>query len=160
MQTLVDPSLEALQQLSPAQLQARYVELFGEPCRTGNKAWLIKRLAWRLQCLAEGDLSQRARRRAAELACDADLRLMPPRQTSTREPASGPRSRDPRLPLPGSLLTRRYKGRNVQVRVLLHGFAYDGNVYPSLTAVAHAITGSHCNGYQFFQLSPTGGSDA
>ena len=51
-------------------------------------------------------------------------------------------------------------GRNVQVRVLLHGFAYDGNVYPSLSAVAHAITGSHCNGYQFFRLSPTGGADA
>jgi hypothetical protein len=36
-------------------------------------------LAWRLQALAEGDLSERTRRRAAELAQDADLRLTPPR---------------------------------------------------------------------------------
>src|SRR5262249_32672437 len=47
--------------------------------RTGNKAWLVKRLAWRLQALTEGDLSARARRRAADLAQDADLRLSPPR---------------------------------------------------------------------------------
>jgi hypothetical protein len=39
-----------------------------------NRTWLIKRLAWRLQALAEGDLSQRA----AELANDAALRLNPP----------------------------------------------------------------------------------
>src|SRR5262249_46091459 len=39
----------------------RYAELFGEPTRARNKAWLFKRLAWRLQALAEGDLSKRAR---------------------------------------------------------------------------------------------------
>jgi hypothetical protein len=39
--------------------------------------WLVKRIAWRMQALAEGDLSERARRRAAELANDADLRLSP-----------------------------------------------------------------------------------
>jgi hypothetical protein len=44
-----------------------------------NKSWLIKRIAWRLQALAEGDLSERARQRAKELANDADLRLSPPK---------------------------------------------------------------------------------
>jgi len=52
----------------------------GEPTGVTNKGWLCKRLAWRLQALAEGDLSERARRRASELACDADLRLLPPRR--------------------------------------------------------------------------------
>jgi hypothetical protein len=33
----------------------------------------------RMQALAEGDLSERARQRAAELAQDADLRLSPPK---------------------------------------------------------------------------------
>jgi hypothetical protein len=51
---------------------------------------------------------------------------MPPRQPGTRDPANRSLARDPRLPLPGSLLTRRYKGRNVQVRILLHGSAYEG----------------------------------
>jgi hypothetical protein len=52
--------------------------VFGEATRAGNKSWLIKRIAWRLQALAEGDLSERARQRAKELANDADLRLSPP----------------------------------------------------------------------------------
>src|SRR5262249_48272472 len=66
--------LAALRRLTPQELRARYAELFGERPSTQNKGWLRKRLAWRLQALAEGDLSQRARQRAAELANDADLR--------------------------------------------------------------------------------------
>jgi hypothetical protein len=36
--------------------------------------------------------------------------------------------------------------------VLADGFEYAGQVYASLSAVAKAITGSHCNGYLFFRL--------
>jgi hypothetical protein len=71
--------LATLEQLTVAGLRARYAELFGEETRVGNKLWLIRRIAWRLQALAEGDLSQRARQRAAELARDTDVRLSPPR---------------------------------------------------------------------------------
>ena len=39
----------------------------------------------------------------------------------------------------------------MQVQVLTEGFAYGGRVYASLSAVAKAITGSHCNGYLFFR---------
>jgi hypothetical protein len=64
---------------------------------------------------------------------------------------------DKRLPPPGSTLARRYKGRMVQVRVLSNGFEYEGSTYPSLSAVAKAITGSHCNGFLFFRLARQGG---
>ena len=60
---------------------------------------------------------------------------------------------DDRLPLPGTILTREYKGGVVQVQVLQSGFEYQGEVYKSLSAVAKAITGSHCNGYAFFRLA-------
>jgi len=43
-------------------------------------------------------------------------------------------------------------GLSLQVEVLEHGFACAGQVYPTLSAVAKAITGSHCNGYVFFRL--------
>ena len=49
--------------------------MFGESTKTGNRTHLIKRIAWRLQALAEGDLSERARRLALEIANDADLQL-------------------------------------------------------------------------------------
>ena len=155
--------LVALQRLRAADLRARYAELFGEATRTGNRAWLLKRIAWRLQALAEGDLSQRARQRAAELANDADLRLLPPRSTTpTTAPAQGTPSRpspcphDRRLPPLGTILRRPYKGLLLQVQVRADGFAFDGHVYPSLSAVAKAITGSHCNGFLFFRLIPKG----
>jgi hypothetical protein len=60
---------------------------------------------------------------------------------------------DPRVPPPGTILTRPYKGQRVQVQVLTDGFAYAGRVFPSLSAVAKAVTGSHCNGFLFFRNS-------
>ena len=52
--------------------------MFGETTNTKNRVWLFRRIAWRLQALAEGDLSERAQGRAAELACDPDIRMSPP----------------------------------------------------------------------------------
>jgi len=145
----------ALERLTIGQLRQRFAELFGEATPASNRTWLIKRIAWRLQALAEGDLSERARRRAAELARDADLRLNPPRSQTTTvtppEPVSVPAPIDPRLPPPGTILTRPYKGQQLHVQVLTEGFAFAGNVYASLSAVAKAITGSHTNGYHFFR---------
>ncbi|HEV3261068.1 MAG TPA: DUF2924 domain-containing protein [Gemmataceae bacterium] len=155
--------LAALQRQTVAALRERYAELFGEPTRAGNRAWLIKRIAWRLQALAEGDLSQRARERALELARDADLRLCAPRAThpvvaaaNALPKAPSSRTHDPRLPPPGSLLRRPYKGMILQVQVQEDTFVFDGQRYPSLSAVAKAITGSHCNGFLFFRLIPKG----
>ena len=148
-----DPQLAALQQLPGAALRARYLELFGEPPRSANKAWLVKRIGWRLQALAEGDLSERARQRAAELANDADLRLCRPRPLKDQAAASlNVKVPDSRLPPAGNLLIRVYKSKTLQVRVLLQGFEYEGACYPTLSAVARAITGQHCNGFQFFRL--------
>ena len=157
----VASEIAALGRLSVRELRTRFAAVFGETTQAHNKLWLVKRLAWRLQALAEGDLSQRARQRAAELVLDADLRLSPPRPdpAPADTPAQEPTLRlpaDERLPRPGSILTRRYKGRTLQVEVLEHGFAYAGQVYRSLSAVAQAVTGSHCSGYLFFHLTAKG----
>src|SRR5262245_16442553 len=74
----VGKEVTALQRMTVKELRAKYAEVFGEGTPAHNKAWLVKRIAWRIQALTEGDLSERARRRAAELACDADLRMNPP----------------------------------------------------------------------------------
>jgi hypothetical protein len=145
-----------LERLSVGQLRQRFAELFGETTHASNRTWLVKRILWRLQALAEGDLSERARRRAAELARDADLRLNPPQSkanttTPPPQPASISAPLDQRLPPPGTILTRPYKGQLMQVQVLTDGFAYAGRIFPSLSAVAKAITGSHTNGYHFFR---------
>ncbi len=50
-----------MRQLTVGQLQARFMDLFGEPSRSRHKEHLVRRIAWRLQALREGDLTERAR---------------------------------------------------------------------------------------------------
>ena len=54
--TNIPERLAAIRAVSPAQLREQYRELFGEESRSGNRQWLLRRCAWRLQALAEGDL--------------------------------------------------------------------------------------------------------
>ena len=153
----IDMELAALRRMTPGGLRGKYLEVFGEPSRSGNKDYLFKRIAWRLQSLAEGTLSERARRRAAELARDTDLRMTVPRPPKTSPDATtvvAPlAARGPRPLMPGTVLTRAYRGRNVIVTVLAKGFEYDGQVYRSLTAVAEAVTGTHWSGNLFFRIN-------
>ena len=158
----------ALQRLTVPQLRQRYAEVYGETTNANNRPWLVKRIVWRLQALAEGDLSERARQRAAELANDADLRLNPPRTPAAAEAAPLPPPEpvtlrfqsDDRLPPAGTVLTRPYKGRVLQVLIRADGFEFEGEVYPSLSAVAKVVTGSHCNGFLFFKGSLNNGGKA
>jgi Protein of unknown function (DUF2924) len=153
--------LAALARMPVAQLRLEYARVFGEATPGHNRVWLVRRIAWRLQALAEGDLSERARRRAAELAHDADLRSTPPaaaraaRPPTTNGATTRPkrcRADDGRLP-PGTVLTRVYKGAVLEVQVLAQGFAFQGTVYRSLSAVAKAVTHSHCSGRAFFRVA-------
>src|SRR5262245_52885349 len=56
--------IAALPRLRVSELRAKFAVVCGEPTPSHNKVWLVKRIAWRLQAQAEGDLSQRARQRA------------------------------------------------------------------------------------------------
>ena len=114
----------------------------------------IRRVAWRLQALAEGDLTERARERALMLAADADLRLRAPRQFWRElDDKAKQQARDPRLPPAGTTLTREYQGRAVSVKILQNGFEYDGRIYDSLSSIASAATGTRWNGFAFFGLN-------
>jgi hypothetical protein len=150
--------IATLPRLRVSALRARFAAAFGEPTHSHNKVWLVKRIAWRLQALAEGGLPERAHRRAAELVQEADLRLSaPPAAAAPSEPAGPLRwPSDERLPRSGTILARRYKGRTLQVHVLDHGFRFEDQVYRSLSAVAKAVTGSHCSGHFFFRLTEKG----
>lgn len=157
----VDKELAALQNMTPKELREKYAEVFGEPSRSGNKQWLVKRIIWRMQANEEGGLSERALRRAMELANDADLRLKAPlpSRAAGAQVVTKPAvfSGNGRVPLPGTTLTRQYKGRLLEVLVREKGFDFEGETYRSLSAVAKKITGTHTNGYLFFKLGEYGG---
>lgn len=152
----ITKELAELQRLGMNDLRARYARVFGEPSRSGNRAFLTKRILWRLQSQAQGTLSERALRRARELADESYLRTtIPPTPKPLRVAdqeivydAPAPAG----VPTPGSTLVREYKGRTIRVTVLRDGFEWAGDVYKSLTAVAKAVTGSHWNGHLFFGI--------
>jgi Protein of unknown function (DUF2924) len=152
--------VEKLRRASLAELRAKYGEVFQEEPRSRNREHLFRRIAWRLQALAEGDLCERARRRAQEIAHDADLRMIAPPEflllggEPIKTVSSGRKQGRPdrRLPLPGTLLQRYWRGRNIVVEVLASGFRYQGRHYSSLSAIAVEITGTRWNGLAFFGL--------
>jgi hypothetical protein len=145
--------IESLRKLKTGELRTRYGDVFGEASASFNREHLFRRIAWRLQAEAEGDLSERARRRATELANDSDLRLRAP-QNFRREMERNRDApdRDPRLPPVGTELERVYHGQILRVTVLANGFELHGKNYASLSAIAHRATGTRWNGFHFFGL--------
>jgi hypothetical protein len=153
--------IEDLRRMTVGQLRRKHLELFGEEIRSNHKEFLFKRIAWRMQAMAEGGLSERARRRAVELANDADLRIRAPKNTFVdptgchgNATASLDPAADPRLPMVGEIISREYKGRRISVEVRANGFDYDGKLYRSLSSIARQVTGTQWNGFAFFGLGP------
>ena len=158
MSPKVTLEIAALQDKTVSQLVQRYEDVFKEECRSRNKQYLIRRIAWRLQANEEGGLSRAALKKAAELSEDAETRVTAPRKQSNDgvklvvpEPTAFV-DWDPRLPPPGNIVERQYKGKMIRVIVLKEGFEYEGRRYKSLTAIAKEVSGSHCNGFLFFRL--------
>jgi len=164
----VETELAELERMTVDGLRKKFAEVFGEPTRSRHKQYLVKRIIWRMQANAYGGLSERALRRAAELANDADLRLSAPKRQTERQTerqVTGetitkevPAPKATRL-LPGTMLKRDYKGRSLRVTVLADAFEFEGERYRSLTAVAKAATGKHWNGFHFFGLREKRGGE-
>lgn len=144
MEQTVMKQLAALQRMDLEALRGRWRALYGtEPPVAYNKAQLVRRLAWRIQELHYGGLSDRARQRLREIA-DAD------------NPAGG-RRRQPKRKAgtlaPGTRLVRHWRGvEHIVTATSDGGFEYQGRRHRTLTAVAKTISGQHCSGPRFFGL--------
>ena len=60
------------------------------------------------------------------------------------------RLRDNRLPAPGSVITKTYRRKTIEVKVLENGFEYEGKVFKSISRVAMTIVKRQISGYVFF----------
>lgn len=156
----IEREVALMQLMSVGELRHKYGEVFGESTNARNKVWLVKRIAWRMQANVEGDLSERARKRAMEIANDADIRMMPPRERKSKAPEPEQtvvrvqvNSKPTRSLSVGQSLMRNYKGQNIVVVVKNDGFEWKGQKFKSLTAVAKAVTGKHWNGFNFFRVN-------
>ena len=156
MESSVIRQIHRLRQLTVGELRLEWEKLYGAPTRSRNRDYLWKRLAWRIQELEHGGLSGRAEQQLEELAPDSFVRVRIPVETipiTDPNPAPQPR-RDPRLPSPGTVITKQYKGRELRVVIRDDGVEYDGAMYGTFTALAKHVTGSKSiNGKLFFGLT-------
>jgi len=156
MKEAINVKIAALKNKAIPKLQKEFEALFdGQKASSDNKVYLVRRIAYRLQELEYGGLSQKAQNRLKELiglydpVNNKDIRPKVSVETQARIKTRG---RDMRLPIPGTIITKDYRGKKYQVKVLESGFEFEGKVYKHLTAIAEKITGAHWNGYNFFNL--------
>lgn len=159
MQDSVIGQIKALQDMTVAQLQERWREVFGESSRSRNKPFLYRRIAWELQAKAYGGLSADARERLRDVAPDHFPRAVlprdfePPRTIGEATTTRVRPPRDHRLPSPGTIISRSWRGRDLRLQVLPDGCEVDGVHYDSLSAAARAITGARWNGRLFWGVT-------
>jgi hypothetical protein len=145
--------IHALYQMDRQQLRQRWGELMGKQAPNCNQEYLIKRLAYRLQELAYGGITDTAQIMMGSLLQQEGYsdQALPPRRKQTK-----PTSR----PLVGTRLLREWNGKCYEVTVTEQGYEYRGRCYQSLSAIAKLITGTQWNGPAFFGLRKQGGKGA
>ena len=153
--------ISRLRTLTVGQLREEWKRLHGgEETRSRNKDFLWRRLAYRIQEIQSGSLSDRAKARLEELAPTTFVRAqVPPVAVPEAVPIQDvtptrPKTvRDARLPSVGTIISRRWHGRELRLLVLEDGYELDGVRYDSLSEAARAVTGAHWNGKLFWGVS-------
>ena len=153
MQQTVLESLAKLGRMGVDELRDQWHALYGtDPPASYARAQLVRRLAWRVQELRFGGLSDRARQRLRKIADGDDLaggRKRPPKPRKRPTLAAGTR------------LVRQWRGvEHVVIAMVDGGFEWDGQRYRTLSAVAQAMTGQHVSGPRFFGLAASNKEEA
>ena len=137
--------LAALKTAPVGDLKQKWRDLFEREPPPYNRRFLENRLAYRIQELAYGGLSQETLERLDALADELD--------------GKKPKRRSPveNRPIAGTRLIREWRGVEHCVTVRQEDFEYQGRPYKSLSAIARHITGTQWNGLVFFGLKNTRG---
>jgi hypothetical protein len=144
--------LAMLKSMSLEQLREKWLDLYGAEPPKYKKQFLIKRLAYRIQELFYGGLSEQTKAHLRRVALNdpvATVKRRIPEERKNNEAL-----------LPGTRLVRIWNYRRYEVVAQLEGFEYDGRMFKSLSAVARKITGTRWNGKVFFGLKKVYGKKA
>ena len=129
----------ALGDMPYRELAQRYVSLFGRKPPAPNRKQVVARLAYRIQELAMGGLSQDARDQLDRIYAE---------HGASDKPAGSRKD----VPVPGTRLIREWRGKRHEIVCIRGGFEYAGKTHRSLSPIAKIITGTQWNGPNFFGL--------
>lgn len=127
----ITEEVRALERLDLEGLRQAWRRRYGPPPKVRSPELLRLSLAWRIQAEALGGLDANVRRR---------LRQGPGAPARTDYIGDGAR------------IVREWRGVIYEVERVASGYRWNGQVHPSLSAVAQAITGVKRNGPKFFGL--------
>ena len=124
-------TMQAIEVMNLEELRVVWQTHFGPPPALRSVDLMRLMLSWRLQARTYGGVDAALRRKLrSKAAADA----------VTDDLANG------------TILIRDWQGQRVEVTVEEGGFRWLNQVYPSLSAVASAVTGTRWNGPRFFGL--------
>jgi hypothetical protein len=153
---VTEKEVAALGDLSREALAERWTKAYGYPPPKGaRREFLLRAAAWHLQASKLGGLSADTRRmlRAAIVQMKKQFAVRAGDSTAApNSPASAAVALPRKQLSPGTRLVRDWNGRSHVVDVLEEGFAFEGRLHKSLTAIARQITGAHWSGPRFFGL--------
>ena len=143
--------LATLNTMTLEQLREKWLDLYGSDPPQYKRQFLIKRLAYRIQELFYGGLSEDAKTRLVQIAQHDPVARVDVRVSEESQSKNGI--------LPGTRFVRIWKGCRYEVLAQEKGFEYDGRIFRSLSAVAREITGTRWNGRLFFGLKKSNGTN-
>ena len=155
MSTSIIAQINEIQGLKLPELRERWKTLFGTMPPAYSREHFVRRLAYRVQELAHGGLSD-ATKAALCATAEADGSVGHDGGVArlTRKKANGGG------PVLGTTLVRIWRDQRYEVKVVAGGFEMEGRLYKSLSAVAKAVTGQHWNAKLFFGLRARGKKEA
>ncbi|MEJ2378638.1 MAG: DUF2924 domain-containing protein [Pseudolabrys sp.] len=136
----IDGEIDRIRSLGVDALRAEWQATFGRlPPDALTRDLIGRMVAYRIQESAFGGLDRQCRKLLDQVA----------------------RGENPELGLnrrlkPGAVLVREHQGERHTVTVVPDGFVWREVTYPSLSAIARAITGTAWNGHRFFGLREAG----
>lgn len=132
-------TLDQLAEMTTDKLKAEWARRYAAPAPNLSPELLRLGIAYRQQEQRFGGVSRSTKSLLGQLAA---------------QPKEGFRKGSPPRKLTvGTRLVRDWHGVGHTVTILENGFEYDGKQWRSLTAIAKAISGSHCSGPGFFGLT-------
>lgn len=131
--------LAQLQSMGLFELQDKFHELYGFKTTQINIRNLRARLAYRIQEVYYGGLSDKSKEQLVRIA--------------QNDPLANLANNVPKQPIKGTRLTREWQGQKHEVIIHENNrFEYEGRFFKSLSAIAREITGTQWNGKVFFGL--------
>jgi len=136
MEKTIAQQIQELQHMSLPDLQEKFNEVYGYRTIINNPQSLRKRLAYRIQELHYGGLTEEEYAVLHKIAAGQGA------------PGNSDRAS---ILMPGTILTRLWKGKVYETTIMKDGnYEYGGRIYHSLSRVAREITGTQWNGKVFF----------